>query len=136
MADSVIINKVSSIERCLQRIKEDYYGHEADFETNFMRQDAIVLNLQRACELSIDLANHLVRLQKLGVPKNSREAFTLLLAQDILSEEMANNMIRMVGFRNVAVHQYSQLNLMIIRSIIERHLEDFEEYTKLALSFV
>lgn len=64
MADSIIINKAGSIERCLKRIREDYIGFESDFEANYMRQDAVLLNLQRACEQSIDLANHLVKILK------------------------------------------------------------------------
>ncbi|CAH9018333.1 HepT-like ribonuclease domain-containing protein [Candidatus Nitrosacidococcus sp. I8] len=57
--DDVILNKVAIIERCLRRIKEEYDGYEADLETNFTRQDSIVLNLQRTCEVAISLAMHL-----------------------------------------------------------------------------
>ena len=56
MAEDAVYGKVATIERCLERIAEDYVGHESAFETDFMRQDAIVLNLLRACEAAIDLA--------------------------------------------------------------------------------
>ena len=92
MADSVILNKVASIERCIQRVKEDYVGYEADFETNFMRQDAVILNLQRACELSIDLANHLVKIKQLGIPQNSRQGFELLLEAKIIDKGLAREL--------------------------------------------
>lgn len=58
MADDVLLNKAAIIERCLQRIHEEYSGHESALETDYTRQDAIVLNLQRACEAAIDLAMH------------------------------------------------------------------------------
>ena len=38
----------TSIFDCLERIREDFFGYEIEFETNLMRQDAIILNLQRA----------------------------------------------------------------------------------------
>lgn len=63
MADDVLLGKASTIERCLGRILEEYRGHETELETNFTRQDALLLNLLRACEASIDAAMHLVRLQ-------------------------------------------------------------------------
>lgn len=58
MLDDVLLNKVATVERCLARVRDEYRGHEAELETNLTRQDAIVLNLRRACEACIDLAMH------------------------------------------------------------------------------
>ena len=55
MADDVLLNKAASIERCLRRITVEYVGHEGELETDYTRQDSIVLNLQRACEAAIDV---------------------------------------------------------------------------------
>lgn len=56
MGDDVILNKAASIERCLHRIEEKYAGNEQNLIGNQTKQDAIVLNLQRARETAIDLA--------------------------------------------------------------------------------
>ena len=136
MADSVILSKTMSIERCLKRIGEDYFGHEGDFEKNFMRQDAILLNLQRACEQSIDLANYLVKIKQLGVPQSTRNAFGLLHDGGILDEELTRKLSHMAGFHNVAVHNYTKLDLAIVKSIIEKHLDDFREFVRIALQLV
>ncbi len=135
MADSVILNKVASIERCTQRVKEDYIGHEKDFETNHMRQDAVILNLQRACELSIGLANHLVKIKQLGIPQNSRQAFELLREAGIIDEKLTRELSGMVGFRNIAIHNYTKLDLAVVQSIIENHLPTFLDFTREALKF-
>ncbi len=135
MADMVILNKVSSIERCLKRIREDYLGHEEAFRSEYMRQDAIILNLQRACEQSIDLANHLVKEQKAGIPQTSKAAFELLVKAGILEEELGERLSKMVGFRNVAVHQYQEMDLDIVTTIIEKHLDDFRTFVRVALQF-
>ncbi|MBD1381403.1 DUF86 domain-containing protein [Bacillus sp. IB182487] len=39
----------------------------------------------------------------------------------------------MVGFRNIAVHDYQEINLLILQNILDKHLTDFKEYTKLIL---
>lgn len=106
MPDDVVLNKVAIIERCLARIDEEYQGHEAELETNLTRQDSIVLNLQRACEAAIDLAMHTVRARRLGLPQDSREAFTLLNQAGLLDTALTKKMQSMVGFRNIAVHDY------------------------------
>ncbi len=133
MADDVLLNKAASIERCLKRIDEEYRGHENEFEKNFTRQDSIILNLLRACEASIDLAMHLVRSRRLGLPQESREAFTLLEQSGLLDEALAARMKAMVGFRNIAVPDYQKLNLDVVKSILEKHLNDFRRYTTVAL---
>lgn len=133
MVDDVLLNKVAIIERCLKRIDEEYRGHEQDFRVNFTRQDSIILNMLRVCEASIDLAMHLVRTRRLGLPQESREAFTLLEQAGLLSEALAARMRAMVGFRNIAVHDYQKLNLDIVESILQKHLSDFRGFTAVAL---
>ena len=133
MTDDITLNKAAIIERCIKRIREDYEGFEQELETNFTRQDSIILNLQRACESSIDLANHWVRLKKLGIPQSSRESFSLLKNAKILHEELSNRLEAMVAFRNIAVHDYTSLNLDIVRTIVETHLDDFLKFTKILL---
>ena len=133
MANDVLINKASIIERCLVRIEQEYRGHETELETNFTRQDSIVLNLQRACEASIDAAMHLVRDKRLGVPQESREAFALLYDAGIIDESLKSRLQAMVGFRNVAVHDYRKLNLAVVRKIVEDHLADFRAFCEVIL---
>ncbi len=131
--DDVIVNKIESIERCLWRVEEEYRGHEEELETNFTRQDSIVLNLQRACEQTIDLGNHLVKTRNLGVPQTSRDSFELLQRAGIIDQTLAASLKSMVGFRNIAIHEYKSLDLKIVRSIIENHLKDFRAFAKIAL---
>ncbi len=132
--DDVVLNKVSSIERCLERIRQEYLGAEDQLETNFTKQDAIVLNLLRAAETAIDTAMHIVRLKKLGVPQRSRDAFTLLEENNLLDARLSHRMKTMVGFRNIAVHNYQAISLPILRSILENHLVDFEAFSREMLS--
>ena len=127
MADDTLLNKCAIIERCLQRIEQDYIGFEDQIESDFMRQDAVVLNIQRACEASIDLAMHVVRWKKLGLPRESRGAFELLSASKLMEKSLAEKMMKMVGFRNLAVHNYQSINLEIVHSIVTKHLDDFRQ---------
>jgi len=133
MVDDVILNKAAIIERCLSRVREEYGGDERNLRENLTRQDSIILNLQRACEASIDLAMALVKSHRLGLPQESRHAFDLLRDAGLIDPELAIRMARMVGFRNVAVHDYQRLNLDIVKAIVTGHLGDFEEFTRLAL---
>ncbi|MFC0476151.1 DUF86 domain-containing protein [Robertmurraya beringensis] len=134
MKNDVILNKINIIERCIRRIHEEY-GNNPEHLKNFTKQDSIILNLQRACEASIDLAMHIVAEKKLGLPQNSRDAFTLLELENIIPSSLSNKMKAMVGFRNIAVHDYQEINLEILQKILENHLVDFLQFTKTILIY-
>lgn len=130
MNDEVILNKSASIEKCIKRIKEEY---DDKFETNITKQEAIILNLERACQTCIDRASHVIRKKKLGIPQRTREVFALLKEHGIIAESMMLELQAMVGFRNIAVHEYSSLNLFIVKSIIEKNLGIFTDFSKIIL---
>jgi uncharacterized protein YutE (UPF0331/DUF86 family) len=132
MQNDVVLNKTSIIERCVKRVREEY-NNNPDHLKNYTKQDSMILNLQRACEASIDLAMHIVADKKIGLPQSSREAFTLLETANIISSALSVKMKAMVGFRNIAVHDYQEVNLAILQKIIELHLDDFLKYTKVIL---
>jgi len=127
MTDDITLNKSAIIRRCLARVAEEFQ-HDPSRLDNFTVQDAVVLNLLRACESAIDLAMHQVADRRLGIPQQSRDAFDLLMQQGLLTPATANAMKNMVGFRNIAVHSYQQLQRPILEAILSKHLNDFESY--------
>ena len=128
MVNDVLINKSATIERCIKRAREEYNKDPASFEKDYTRQDAAILNIQRACEAALDMAQHLIRTRKLGAPQSSRDAFNLLAQHHMISASQADVMKKMVGFRNIAVHDYQTLQIPITIAIIEKHLDDFLDY--------
>lgn len=76
------------------------------------------------CEADIDIATHIVRIKKLGVPQTSKECFVYLERENIINKELSTKLQGMVGFRNIAVHDYQTLDMEILRKIIENNLED------------
>jgi len=125
MADDVLLNKAASIERCVARVKEEYAADPATFAVNFSRQDAAILNIQRACEAALDMGQHLIRRDKLGLPQSARDVFVLLEQHRCIDPPVAEAMRRMIGFRNLAVHDYQALQLPITLNIIQHHLDEF-----------
>jgi uncharacterized protein YutE (UPF0331/DUF86 family) len=68
-------------------------------------QDAAILNITRACEQAIDLANHLIRAEKLG----------------------------MVGFRNTVIHEYQAVDMHIVETVIKSGLDDLLAFAQVCL---
>ena len=133
MADDVLLNKAATIERCVARAREEYNADPATFGINFTRQDAAVLNVQRACEAALDIGQHLIRRDRLGVPQSARDVFDLLAQGQWIDVQLADSLKRMVAFRNIAVHDYRNLLLPITVNVITLHLGDFLQFTQRVL---
>ena len=130
MRDDVLINKAATIERCVARAREEFDHDPTTFETNFSRQDAAVMNIQRACEAALDMGHHIIRRDRLGVPQSARDTFEILGQAQWIDQALADSLKRMVGFRNIAVHDYQKLLLPITVKVITEHLIEFLQYSE------
>ncbi len=134
MVDDVRLAKCEIIERCLNRVETLYQKNSAAIGTDFDVQDAIVLNLQRACQASIDLAMHLIKRRGLGLPKDSRDAFVRLSEAGLIDADLSTQLQKMVGFRNIAIHDYQQLDIKILAKIITHGTGDLRRFANKMVS--
>ena len=130
MIDDIVLNKSETIKKCVQRINEEYADNSDNLD-NITKQDSIILNIQRACEAAIDLGMHVIAEKELGIPQWSREAFDILYEQGIIDNGISERLKAMVGFRNIAIHNYQKLSIKIIQAIIEKHLKDLVDFTEI-----
>lgn len=131
--EAVIINKYESIQKCIKRIEEEYEGNIQNLY-DYRKLDQIVLNLQRACEIAIDIAMYIISNRKLGVPQTKKEAFIKLEENNLISKDISTNMQKMIGFRNIAIHDYKQIDEEILADVIENHLIDLTNFAKQILN--
>ncbi len=121
--DDILLNKAAIIERCIRRVGEE--ARACPGYDDFSHVDALTLNIERACQASIDMAMHVVAERHLGVPQSNAEAFALLEKSGIIGAELSKSLRGMAGFRNVAVHQYEELDMDVLRWVVETGHRDW-----------
>ena len=126
----VILNKVANIQRSVKRSREEHASAVGDFFKDYTHQDAAILNVIRACETALDLANYVIRKRKLGLANSSRESFQLLVAADLIPQELGQKLEKMIAFRNIAVHEYTQLDIAVVEQVIQTNLDDVLAFSK------
>ncbi|MOA09500.1 hypothetical protein D3C78_1293350 [compost metagenome] len=134
MIDELLTLKAAAIERCVSRTREEYRREPATFAADLSRQDAAILNIVRACEAALHMGQHLIHRERLGVPQSARNVFTLLAQGGWIDVALADGLMRMVDFRDIALHDYQALQLPITVAIIEKHLDEFIDYSRVVLS--
>jgi uncharacterized protein YutE (UPF0331/DUF86 family) len=126
--DNISLNKAAIIERCIRRMREEY---EADITLSSLTHlDALILNIERACQAAIDLAMHIVSVEHLGMPQSSGESFKLLQQAGKMDGTLASRLSGMTGFRNIAIHQYQDIEPEIIHWIMKDGWRDLVELCK------
>ncbi len=131
--NDVILNKVHSIQHCIQRAREEH-RLSRDFASDYTRQDAAILNITRACQQSIDLANYVVRIRKLGLPVDSGSSFEAAADAGMIPRELAKNLRNMIGFRNIAVHEYQEISIPILEAVITDTSDELLKFSELMLA--
>lgn len=123
----VIKTKLVSLQRCMERIRQKTPANAQQLAEDFDLQDILILNLQRAVQISIDIATSILA-DSPAVPSTMAEAFLLLHRQGVLSEAVARKLAKSVGLRNIAVHEYTSLDWDVVYAVAHTHIEDFAEF--------
>jgi len=127
-----ILSKISVIKNCLSRIKATTKLDPASLD-DYNIQDVFVLNLQRAIQASIDLANIVIAAKNYRLPNSYKMSFFILHENGLIDKEICTRMQKMIGFRNIAIHDYQEIDVEILKSILGKHLDDFENFYKQVL---
>jgi uncharacterized protein YutE (UPF0331/DUF86 family) len=125
-----ILGKISNIQNCLKSI-EKITKLDAHALNDQFKQDVFVLNLERATQACIDLANLVIADRAWELPRSYHHSFEILSREEFLSPELAKKMVAMAGFRNIAVHDYTKINVEILKSILTKNLKDIEDFYSL-----
>ena len=128
MDKEVLEAKIAALIRCVHRVKSQNISSLEDLEKNIDKQDIIILNLQRAVQICVDIGNHILLDYDTETPATMAETFRKLAQNKLIPQSVADNLSRAVGFRNIAVHQYENLDCKIIYAIITSHLDDFKDF--------
>lgn len=128
----VVYSKINIIKNCIGAIEKAKLKEKDPF----FKQNIFELNLQRAIQACIDIANVIIAKEGLGLPNNYRQSFLILGHRGLLPSDLQDKMVRMVGFRNISVHDYSEIKPEIVLGIVENHLSDFETYYTLIYNYV
>ena len=135
MNSLVIKTKLESLRRCLDRIESKkpitLEGLLQDIDT----QDILALNLERSVQFCADIANHIVSSLDDAPAMSMAESFERLSAKEIIPLELARNLRRAVGFRNLSVHAYDKIDWQLVWNILEGDLMDLVRYLECVESF-
>ncbi len=93
-------------------------------------QDLVDRRMQKAIETCIDIAAHIVATEKLGPAETSSALFQLLAKQNIIPRQLAKQLGKAVGLRNILVHEYTQIDYQLAYNDLDKKLADLSLFVQ------
>ena len=128
MNSIVIKTKLESLRRCVDRIESKKPETLDDLLLDIDVQDIIALNLERSVQLCVDIANHILSTLDNSPAMSMAESFERLSEKEIIPKELADNLKKAVGFRNLSVHAYDKIDWQLVWNILEGDLKDLVQF--------
>jgi uncharacterized protein YutE (UPF0331/DUF86 family) len=126
--ERIIHAKLESLRLCLSRIRDKTPASVGILSNDIDLQDIISVNLERAVQVCVDIAAHIISESDEGTPASMGESFDSLHSLGIISQDLSLRMKKAVGFRNISVHAYQAIDWEIVYAIITTRLDDFTSF--------
>jgi len=130
----LVLAKAGSVKRHIDRIKAKSDADMATFMRDLDRQESIAFNMHLAIQNCMDIAAHIISDEGLGVPGSAGEMFFILQENGFLSADLADRMVKAVGFRNLLVHEYQKIDLQRLHKAADNNVDDLIEYLSAVFS--
>ena len=124
-----IEQRLMKLEQTVRKLKEIATYSWAEYSQDEGLRDRAERNLQLAAQACIDLANHLIADYGFMSPLTYAESFVVLREEGIISPDLAENMQKIAGFRNILVHDYLKIDQQIVYATLNK-LQDFQEFAQ------
>ena len=128
MNRALINEKLDSLGRCLARLSQKRPATLSQLQDDIDLQDIIAINMERAVQLCVDIASLLLANTHCPPPQTMSDGFRQLANEAIISQDLASQLIKAVGFRNLAVHAYDTIDWSIVYSLLDDDLADLRAF--------
>ncbi len=125
---ALVAKKLAMVETCVRELDE--LARPDAMRTDVREERFVEHTLQIAIQAALDVASHIVSDERLGEPRTNRELFSLLVRGGVLPEALAERLGAMAGFRNVLVHGYGDVDLAVVKDVVENRTGDLLDFVR------
>ncbi len=132
----LVLRKIADVDQYLQQLA-DYRQIDLDsYQHDWKTQRIIERTLHLTIEACMDLADHIVADRRLRVPETGAETFDILAEAGVIPIDLGAALARMVGFRDILVHDYARVDSTIVLRVLRTDLADVVRFREAILHII
>jgi uncharacterized protein YutE (UPF0331/DUF86 family) len=122
----VIRKRLNKLDEYLMILKQLQKYNKAEFVSDPEHYGSTERFLHLSIEALTDIGNHIIASDNLGIVNWYSDIPKILADKSVITEELSEKWIKMIGFRNTLVHEYIEVDLDIVYDVLQNGLEDIE----------
>jgi uncharacterized protein YutE (UPF0331/DUF86 family) len=126
--DLLLCEKISRFGEYLEYLEELANCSLEDYLSDYKIRGASERFMQLAIESIIDMGNEIISVLKLKRAERYRDIPVILAKNRIITEDLAEEIAQMIGFRNILVHDYASIDIRLEHMFLQTRLVDFYEF--------
>ncbi|MDQ7792043.1 MAG: DUF86 domain-containing protein [Clostridia bacterium] len=121
---SFLERKLSRLVEYIDDLDEQKGITLADWQSNKILRNHIERTLHKAVETCLDIGKHVIVSLRLRTPDDYKDIMVILTEANILPKERLGRYVKMAQFRNVIVHDYDDIDPVIVFAVLRKDLDD------------
>lgn len=137
MVDIDVINRIlTSLNENLNHLESKKGTPFEEYQKNRDIKAIVERKLETSIQACIDIGNHIISQENMGIPNDYGEIFVILGQKNIIPQEIVEAMVKMAGFRNVLIHEYRELLEKRVFTILQSGLKDFYNFSQAIIEYI
>lgn len=122
------LRKIATIDEYLQQLTEYRNVDPDSYRSDWKTQRIVERTLHLAIEACMDLADSMVADRRLSVPDTGAATLETLANAGVVPAELGRSLARMVGFRNILVHNYARIDPSTVLRVLRTDIDDVARF--------
>lgn len=131
-----ILQHIDRLRLYIRRIHELQQHSKQEILTDWRVQFQVERALQLAIEVVISVTEQLIAILNLPIPDSNKKAVQALMDAGILPGELGEELKQAVGFRNIIVHGYMDIDYHLVYDAVQEDMVHLEQFVAQVAAFV
>jgi len=126
----VINTRLIKLDKALQILQQSSEISYEELISNAVLLSAVERNFQVSIECILDIGNHVIAEKGFESPDESADIIRIMGEENLVPSEYSVRIKGMTGFRNILIHEYTEIDYHLLYDYLTNHLDDFREFAR------
>ncbi|MEA2064831.1 MAG: DUF86 domain-containing protein [Patescibacteria group bacterium] len=125
-----IVSKLENLSDYYKILKNIQEVNKKSFVNDYHFYSLAERYLQLCIEIMLDISKMIINDQNLKRPEDNQNVFCVLMEEKVISKKLHDQLVGIVNFRNILVHDYEKIDREIVYNNLQKNIDQFVRFKK------